>query len=437
MARVDDLCIEAHDERTSGRRWLLIAAAGVVVLIIAAFGWRHMNRGQDAAPDVEILRVRQANTNPSGSFAAGGYVEVVPPGPVVVSTMIEGRLSSVSLVEGDSVAQGQEVARIDDAIHRNSVSIHEASVALSRAKLERLEAGFRLEEIEQARAALEGVQAELRVAESELARAEELLAIGASPARLRDEARGRVESLRAGLLTAQSELELRERGYRQEDIAIARAELAAAEAELARAEWHVAACSITAPVSGIVFEGFAQPGQWLSPSDGGGAAVLSIIDPTRLQVWVDVNQRDSARLRVGQAVSLQSDAAPDERLSGRVARILPKANLQKNTVQAKISLEGQFGGLRPGMSVQVTFLSESDSPVHSGAVRIPESAIVQLDDSSTAVFVVEHGVAQQRLVVVGERVGEQVAIVDGLRGGEFIVATAQQVSEGQRVEPLR
>ena len=86
--------------------------------------------------------------------------------------------------------------------------------------------------------------------------------------------------------------------------------------------------------------------------------IASIYDPAKLQIWVDVNQRDAVRVYVGQPVEVTLDAEPARVLSGEVARILPRASLSKNTIQAKILLRETSPSLRPDMSVKVTFLEK-------------------------------------------------------------------------------
>jgi len=141
-------------------------------------------------------------------------------------------------------------------------------------------------------------------------------------------------------------------------LGVARAELAGTEAELQRARWKVDQCIITAPVDGVILEVFAQPGEWVSLIGGRErpAALLTLFDPKKVQAWVDVNQRDSGRVSVGQTAALTTDAQPGRPIEGRVVRILPQANLQKNTVQVKIEIPDPPADLRPQTSVKVTFL---------------------------------------------------------------------------------
>jgi multidrug resistance efflux pump len=291
---------------------------------------------------------------------------VIPPGPVIVSTMIEGRVQSLTALEGQTIEAGREIARLDDALYRQEAEVRKSAVALVRARLARLEAGFRPEEIQQAKADLDQAQAKLRQAQTDHERIESLLPSGAIAGKTYTQAKAALEAAQADVASRRAEFELRQRGTRKEDIAVARADLAAAEAELARVEWRLNACVIKAPISGVVLERFAQVGDWLVPvgsSRERAAALVSIVDPKRIQAWVDVNQRDIGRVFVGQQVVLSTDAEPNRQVGGRVSLILPKANLQKNTVQVKVEIPDPPTDLRPEMSVKVRFLPQERDKV--------------------------------------------------------------------------
>jgi multidrug resistance efflux pump len=139
--------------------------------------------------------------------------------------------------------------------------------------------------------------------------------------------------------------------------------------ELAGVQWQVDNTRIRAPVAGVVFERLAHSGQWVGA--GHLSAIASIYDPRRLQVWVDVNQRDAGRVRVGQRVEIRLDAEPGRTFPGRVTRVLPRASIAKNTFEAKITLEESASALRPDMTVNVTFLRATDGSVPAEGGQSP------------------------------------------------------------------
>jgi HlyD family secretion protein len=397
MANIDDLRIDHPAPPTaSGGTWRGIALGLIVLMLLGVLGfawfwWTTTNPSNPAtttghAQTTADSRSRDNQSSPApvsaGTFTAGGYVEIVPPGPTAVTTRVDGWVLSVEVIEGQAVEAGQVLVTLDDATHRQAMAEAEADVALARARLERLRAGFRPEEIAEAEAQYRQAHARAEYARSQVERYEQLVQIGAAPSRQLQAARAELASAEAEVASSQSLLDLRRAGQRREDIVVAEAELSQAQTRLQRLRWQVDQCIVRAPSEGVVLQQFVRVGDWVAPTQersgsdrpGGGSGVIaSLFDPSQVQVWVEVNQRDAGRVSVDQLVTLRADALRDQTIHGRVSRIMPRANLQRNTVEVKIELIDADGnaatpnGLRPEMSVQVTFLPPEASTDQQGA----------------------------------------------------------------------
>jgi RND family efflux transporter MFP subunit len=245
-------------------------------------------------------------TNPAAAgptFTATGYIEPMPPYPVKVTPLVSGRLELFEVIEGATVTQDSVIAILDSsALERRAKELH-AARAVTTARIEH--------------------------ARSMASRAERLAEIGSVSQREREQA--------------------------QADVAVLHAEASRLEEEIASVTWEIDNTRIIAPVAGVLYERLADSGQWVGP--GHESAIASIYDPARLQVWVDVNQRDASRVRVGQRIEVSMDAEPDRLFEGYVARILPRASIAKNTFRVNITLEEVSESMRPDMSVRVSFLS--------------------------------------------------------------------------------
>lgn len=363
MADLDDLRLDTAPPHRRASRWWIPLLAGAVFVGTGGAAW--WTRASSATPALVALPEARPQPSPatapaehSGIFTAAGYVEIEPPGPWIVTAQVPGMIAQVHVVEGQAVTAGELVAAIDEtpAILDEAVAV--ATVEVAEAKLQRLLAGFRSEEIAQAEAAVELAQARLVQAQAQRERSTHLLQAGVGTAREAEGAIALAAVAAATVRTQQAELELRHNGTRPEEIAIARADIAQARAALARAQWQRQACRLVAPRAGVVLERLMRPGEWITHNSNQmpPGAVMTIFDPQAVQAWADVNQRDIARVHEGQAVLLTTDAYPEREIQGIIARILPKANLQKNTVQVKIHIPDPPVDLRPETSVRVTFL---------------------------------------------------------------------------------
>jgi multidrug resistance efflux pump len=137
------------------------------------------------------------------------------------------------------------------------------------------------------------------------------------------------------------------------EVGILRAEAERIKAELETVRWQIEQSAVRSPVDGVVYERLASEGDFIDLEERHGVA--SVIDPQRMQVWVDVSQRDLARIREGGRALVSLDSDPGREFRGRVDRILPKASLARNTVRVVLKLEEFPPSLRPEMSVKVVF----------------------------------------------------------------------------------
>jgi len=140
---------------------------------------------------------------------------------------------------------------------------------------------------------------------------------------------------------------------REEAAAAKRAEAERIAAELETVRWRIEQSKVRSPVDGILYERAASEGHFINLDER--HEIASVIDPRQMQVWVDINQRDLAKIAEGRPAAISLDAEPGRKLQAKVDRILPKASLAKNTVRVILRLEEFSPALRPEMSVKVEF----------------------------------------------------------------------------------
>ena len=298
------------------RRWVLWLLLAIVVAAGAFLALKDKPLRNSVSPTVEAstasafagpaaeTSAAPAETPGPNRFTAAGYVEPIPPFPIHISPLVLGRVDEFTITEGQPVKAGQIIAKLNPE-----------------------EFEKRLAELQ---AAL-GVNAErLALAETELARSRKLASTGAATGKELEQASA--------------------------DAAVLRAEAAKLRAEIQTVEWQIQQTAVRSPVDGVLFERLANMGSFIYSDSN--REIASIYDPAKLQIWVDVNQRDVARLYVGQPVEVTLDAEPGKVFTGEVSRILPRASLSKNTIQAKILLNEATPNFRPDMSVKVTFLEK-------------------------------------------------------------------------------
>jgi len=301
-----------------------------------------------------------------------GTIEITQ---VDLAFKISGRLLERVVDEGDAVAAGQIVARLDDVDQKLQVARAEAQAGSAKAFLAKLESGSRVEEVararaqlQQARAAAKATESRLKLAQDDVARSRDLRAQEVISQQKFDELQtayetafnSRLEAV-ARVRSAKANLDLVLAGPRKEEIEQARAQVAAAEQALALARQQLSDTVLTSPTGGVVLSKAAEPGAYLNP----GTPVITV---GRLdQVWLRgyINETDLGRIRLHQPARVTTDTYPGKTYPGKVSFISDQAEFTPKAVQTyeervklmyrvKISLDNPRQELKAGMPADAT-----------------------------------------------------------------------------------
>jgi HlyD family secretion protein len=287
-------------------------AAAVVVLaaVTGLVAWLALMRGDDAAA---VLR-------------ASGTIEATE---ADLGFQIGGRIRELGVQEGERVAVGQELARLDVAELSARRAAAEAQLEAARALLSELQTGARPEELRQARAAEAAARERLAEAGRVFERTRRLEEGGAVSREALEQARSAHEVARAQHEQARQQLELVQRGARSERLAAQQAAVRQAESAVAQVDALLEHAVIRAPFAGIVTVRHRQPGEAVSP----GAPVLTVMNPADRWVRIYVRQDVIGRVRLGQPAEIRTDSDPARAYDGRVTFIGSEAEFTPRNVQ--------------------------------------------------------------------------------------------------------
>ena len=238
--------------------------------------------------------------------------------------------------------------------------------------------------------------------------------------------------------TARAELVVETRA-RDEAAAARDAAMAARDAARAtrdEAKLALDRSEVRAPRAGIVMRRAAAPGARVG---GDSPALLSLYDPASLQVRCDVPLKEAARLAIGLDAEIRVDAIPDRVFRGRVTRIVPESDLQKNTVQCKVEIDAPDAALRPDMLARVRILTEGAAS-SAEAVAVPVEALRARDGARARVVVAvpDAGAArtEPREITLGdERANGWIEVAEGLAAGDRVVVDAS-IADRTRIAPV-
>ncbi len=452
---------------TAAIPWVLLL--GFALLAWLLFG----DRLQRSTPvNVEsVVTVRQSSdsisSNPSRNvkgqdpwesqmlFQASGWIEPDPL-PIKATALVNGVIKSVAVLEGEAVTQGQllaelisedfeldlETAQSDLSALQAGGKAHESAIDAAQARIVTLdklvEAGrMKCLELEDRRERLETVGAG--------AISEEALTL----ARLRlDTHASEVEALAISRVELESELSRLEAMRLEVSSRVRRA-----ETEVARRELALARTEIRAPVDGIILRLLAVPGQkrMLLMDDADSATVAILYQPDSLQARIDVPLEEAAQLTVGQSVRMRSNFLANRIFRGTVTRIAGEADLQRNTLQAKVRVENPDHRLRPDMLCRAEFLAStslssdlggrvSDEGSSGGdriALYVPETALFERSGDKAIVWAVSSlgdRVERRSLTLGSESRDGYVNVHSGIRpGDQVVISPSADLVDGERI----
>ena len=374
----------------------------MLVAAVIAAGWIWSTRAV-ATPVKAAAVVAQtgAGAAPGAVLNASGYVTARR--RATVSAKVTGKVLEVLVEEGDTVKQGQVLAKLDDSQLR-------AALAVAQAQLETARRGAAEDE------------ARLREAELTLGRREQLVTERVISKSELDAARAEVESLRARIAVAQQQIKV-------------------SESLVTQVRTDLVDMQVRAPFDGVAISKDAQPGEMISPVSAGGgftrSGIATIVDMSSLEIEVDVSESYINRVRPQQPVEAVLDAYPDWRIAAHVITTVPTADRQKATVRVRIGFEELDPRILPDMGVKVSFLTErpaAETATPRVKLVVPSSA-VRTADGRSIVFVLREGRAERRAIAVGAAVGDQVEVLSGVSAGEQVVVDGPQtLKDGDKVK---
>ena len=307
-----------------------------------------------------LLLLTACDDRPAVSYQ--GYMETEP---LLVGPDEAGRLVSLSVEEGATVAAGAPLFMLDAALQRAQLGEAAARLAETRARLANLMAQQqRPEEIEVLVARRRQADAALDLARQDLRRNRELFDRGVSAKARLDQAEAAFRESQAQLQQVEQQIQAGRLTARVQEIAAAGAMIDAAEAVVAQAREKLDRRSVSAPAAGIVQNVLYRPGEVVAT----GHPVISLLPPERLRARFFVPEPRLSQIRIGQTVELQCDGCGPG-LRARVSFVSREVEFTppvifgpteraKLVFMAEAIPEGPAGSLLTGQPVSVVPLSE-------------------------------------------------------------------------------
>lgn len=322
----------------------------------------------------------------------------------VISAEIDGKAEEVRFDLGDVVEKGQVLVRINDEEQRLQVQQSEAQL---RQSMERLGLKTETERVKDIRETpdVRKARADLTEAEQRFKRTQQLVEQNIGAKSELDQASSRYQAAQAAY-----------------DSTVNQARNLIQEVERFRANMEIQRkrlrdTTVKAPFRALVKERQVSPGQFVRTNTP--LFVLVKTDPIRLRI--EVPERMAPWIKLNQVVDVSLEAFEGRKFIGKIWRISPTVDQSKRTFVAEAIIDNKAGELKAGSYAKAHVPTSKNERI----IVVPQRAVYYVLGSNKA-FVVKDGVIDARDVKLGDRVDQDVEILEGLAEGER-VATSQMV----------
>jgi len=310
---------------------------------------------------VTVTRVERADIQ--STLSVTGTISALPNQDVRVSSLVPGRVAHMLVAEGDHISEGQVLAKIDDRPFHDQVR--------------------------QAQAAVDQAKANVENSELSLQRNQKLLDRG---------------------IAAQKDFE-----DARTQSAVNKALLNQAEAALSLAQLNLTRTDVRSPLTGMVVKRLLSAGEQV---DGTAAQpIFEVANTAEVELYGNVPALYLDKIRVGQALSISTDAFPGKVFQGRIVAISPAVDPATNVGLVRIRIVNGAGLVRLGMFITAQVPLET----HRNALVAALQAVYRDSDGNPEIYRVDGEKAEAVPVKLGLETKDRVELLSGAQEGETII----------------
>ena len=201
--------------------------------------------------------------------------------------------------------------------------------------------------------------------------------------------------------------------------------LEAARARIALAKKGLDDTLVRAPFAGVVAERLVSVGDYVSR----GTRVATVVRVDPLRVELTIPESSVSLVQIGQHVRLTVDAYPGEEFDATIRFVSPALRSDQRALTVEAVSQNPDGRLKPGLFA-TAMIRQSNA---TEGLLVPVTAIETVAGTNR-VYVVKNGVAEERIVTTGEKVGDRIEITSGVAAGEIVAAEPRgRLTDGRAV----
>lgn len=245
----------------------------------------------------------------------------------------------------------------------------------------------------------------------------------------------KLETNQLNLELTESELKKQESlfekgGVTQMDLKTASINNANAKTSVESSKLQLAKTKITATIDGVIVD---LPYYTQSTQIETGSTIAKIMDYQIMYMDVQLPEKYISKIKPGQVVKLTNYTIPEDTIIGSITQLSPAINADTRTFKGNISINNPNLLLRPGMFVKADIVTNHKDSV----IVIPKNIILSRQRGKT-VFIIDRGVAAERIIETGLENITNVQIIRGLTKNERVVISGfETLSNKSKVKIIK
>lgn len=367
-------------------------------------------------PEIRVLETGRAERGDiRGVLVETGIIKSQVGAVVKIGARATGKVEKMHVKVGDRVKAGQLIAQIDDRETQKMVDQQKAALQVAQSTL----AQIRLTYPEKIREA----EANFTYTRIAFEREKALIQKEYTTKDALDRAENQFQASEAILKRLRDEFASQQ--------TITAATIREIRAQLQQQEIRLTYTRIYSPIEGIISDVTAQEGETIVAGLQ-VANLVTVLDPSRLEMWIYIDETDIGRAKVGQKVEYTVDTYPERIFKGTIEKINPQPVVKENIVYylstLKLSPEdARF--LRPEMTTHVKIVTVEKS----GVLTVPNAAVKFEKGRQIAYRVVKGpGKVEKAELKLGIRGEERTELLSGVPEGtelatKLVLPTAPEV----------
>ncbi len=377
---------------------VVIPLIAIVLIIGGFFVYKTLTKSKTEV--LETAKVTKGNIQ--GVIVETGIIKPQVGAVVKIGARATGTIVKMNVKIGDRVKTGQLISIIDDREILKAIEQQKASLTAAENTLSQVELTYpdRIRE----------AQATLDYAKINYERETELLKHEYTTKDSVDKARSLFEAADANLQRLQNESKTQ--------VNIAKANIGDITAQLKQQETRLTYTRIYSPINGLVSDVTAQEGETIVAGLQ-VANLVTVLDPTLLEMWIYVDETDIGRVKVAQQVDYYVDTYPDKLFHGGIEKIYPQPVVKDNIVYylatVKVSRDdAEF--LKPEMTthIKIAFAEKKD------VLTVPNAAIKFETGKQVVYRVIAPDKVEKAEIQTGLRGEDATEVISGLRDGDML-----------------